>query len=152
MEIKELNKRMRFENERFGKCYQKFSTLINELKTQKLSDKVIEFTNQQIILINFSQEEKKLKKQVRISQQKILRLLEKEHKLVPKGYYRNLWMVLGMSTFGLPMGVAFGASLGNMGLLGIGLPIGMVIGIALGTKKDKDAAKNGKQLNFELKY
>ena len=152
MEIKELNKRMRFENERFGKCYQKLHTLVNELKTQKLSTKVIDFINKQIELINVTQEEKKLKKQVRLSQQKILRLLEKEHKLVPKGYYRNLWMVLGMSSFGIPMGVAFGAALGNMGLLGIGLPIGMVIGMPLGTKKDNDAAKKGRQLNFALKY
>jgi hypothetical protein len=34
-------------------------------------------------------------------------------------------MVLGMSAFGIPMGVAFGLSMGNIGLLGIGLPIGM---------------------------
>ena len=61
-------------------------------------------------------------------------------------------MVLGMSSFGIPMGVAFGAALGNMGLLGIGLPIGMVIGMPLGTKKDNDAAKKGRQLNFALKY
>lgn len=60
-------------------------------------------------------------------------------------------MVLGMPTIGLPIGVAFGASIGNMGLLGIGLPIGMVIGLALGSGMDKKVSKEGRQLNIELK-
>ena len=59
-------------------------------------------------------------------------------------------MVLGMSSFGLPLGVAFGASLSNMGLLGVGLPIGMVIGIAVGLKKDNQAAKEGRQLKYSI--
>ena len=56
-----------------------------------------------------------------------------------------------MSAFGLPIGVAFGLSLGNLGLLGIGLPIGMGIGVALGTFLDKKAKAAGKQLEVELK-
>lgn len=72
-------------------------------------------------------------------------------KLVPKNYYRNLWMILGMTTFGLPLGVAFGLSLGNIGLLALGLPIGMVIGLAVGSSLDKKASENGKQLDIELK-
>jgi hypothetical protein len=150
MEIKELKQRGYFTNEKNGKCYQKFSTLIDELLTLKLSSKVINFTNEQVDFLNKIQEEKKLKRQVKVCQQKILRLLEKEHKIVPIGYYRNLWMVLRMSSFGLPLGVAFGASLSNMGLLGVGLPIGMVIGIAVGLKKDNQAAKEGRQLKYSI--
>ena len=78
-------------------------------------------------------------------------MTEKELKIVPKNYYRNLWMVLGMSAFGLPLGVAFGLSLGNIGLLAIGLPIGMAIGTLVGSKLDKKALESGKQLDIELK-
>ena len=56
-------------------------------------------------------------------------------------------MFWGMSAFGLPLGIVFGASMGNTGLLGIGLPIGMVIGIAVGASMDTKAAKEGRQLN-----
>ena len=48
--------------------------------------------------------------------------------------------------------VAFGTSIGNMGLLGIGLPIGMVIGMAVGSGMDKKAVESGKQLDLEIKY
>jgi hypothetical protein len=56
-----------------------------------------------------------------------------------------------MTTFGLPIGVSIGLSLGNIGLLGIGLPIGMVIGLAFGSKLDKKALTENRQLNIELK-
>ncbi len=57
-----------------------------------------------------------------------------------------------MAAFGLPLGLTFGTSMGNMGLLGLGLPIGMVIGLVLGTAMDKKAAEAGKQLDLEIKY
>jgi hypothetical protein len=56
-----------------------------------------------------------------------------------------------MTSFGLPLGVAFGISIGNIGLLGLGLPIGMAIGLAVGTSMDKKAAAEGRQLAFEVK-
>ena len=62
---------------------------------------------------------------------------------------RIIRMALGMSAFGIPMGVAFGAATDNMGLIGIGIPIGMSIGIAVGAQKDAQAAKNGLQLKFK---
>ena len=71
--------------------------------------------------------------------------------MVPKNYYRNMWLALGMSVFGLPIGVAFGASIGNMGLLGVGLPIGMAIGTLVGSQMDKKALKESRQLNIEIK-
>ncbi len=150
MEIKQLKNRTHFSNSRAENLYRNLNSLLNELRLQKLSSPVISFINEQIELINTSHEERAFRKQLRIGQHKILKKVEKEHKIVPKNYYRNLWMILGMSTFGIPMGAAFGASIGNMGLLGIGLPIGMAIGIAVGMTKDNKAAKDGKQLNFDL--
>ena len=72
-------------------------------------------------------------------------------KLVPKFYYRNLWMVLGMSAFGIPLGVAFSMSIKNMAFIGIGLPIGMAIGMIVGTNMDKKAFDEGRQLDVVLK-
>ncbi len=147
--IKELNKRGVFQNKKITDCYQKFSDLLEELKAREISDKVIALINQEIDLINQESEEKALKKRVYKSQYKIIHTLEREHKIVPKNFYRNKWMVLGMTIFGLPFGVVFGSALGNMAFIGIGLPIGMPIGMAVGAKKDAEAAKNGLQLNFQ---
>ena len=88
---------------------------------------------------------------IKKAQTEILKLLEKEEKIVPVNHYRKLWMMMGMSTFGLPIGVAFGLSLGNMGMLGIGLPIGIAIGIGVGSSMDNKAKLAGRQLDFEVK-
>ena len=80
----------------------------------------------------------------------MIQVLEKEQKLVPKNYYRKIWLILGMSAFGLPLGVVFGFALDNMAFLGIGLPIGMVIGMAFGAQMDKKAEKEGRQINMEM--
>lgn len=74
--------------------------------------------------------------------------LKKENGLTTKGYYQRLWMVLGMSVFGMPFGAIFGLSMNNFGLFGIGLPIGMVIGIAVGAQKDKKAEAEGTVLEI----
>ncbi|MBQ0152941.1 MAG: hypothetical protein KBS61_08630, partial [Chryseobacterium sp.] len=58
---------------------------------------------------------------------------------------------LGMSGIGLPLGVAFGLSVGSIGLLGLGLPFGMAIGAGIGTSMDKKAQKEGRQLQVEIK-
>lgn len=86
------------------------------------------------------------------AQTRILRLLEKEMKIVPKNYYRNIWLSLGMGAFGLPMGVTLGAIFQNMGLPGIGLPIGIGIVIVAGVLKDKKALEEGRQLPISIKY
>ena len=81
---------------------------------------------------------------------RILKLIEKEQKLVPKNIYRNRWLAIGMSAFGIPFRVAFGISLGNMAFLAIGLPLGMAIGIAIGAGMDKKAFEEGRQLDLEI--
>ena len=78
-------------------------------------------------------------------------MIEKEEKLVPKNAYRTRWMAIGMSVFGVPIGMAFGASLGNMAFLAIGIPLGMAIGIAIGAGMDKKALEEGRQLDIEIR-
>ncbi len=77
-------------------------------------------------------------------------MVTKELKLVTKNQYRNMWFILGMSAFGVPIGVAIGLALGNIAFLGIGFPFGMVIGALVGINMDKKAFKEGRQLDIEL--
>src|SRR5690554_1383202 len=91
-------------------------------------------------------------KLVKKNQSKIHKVMEKELKLATKNHYRNLWLALGISAFGLPLGVGFGSLMKNMGLLVIGLPIGLALGLPVGTHLDKKAHEAGKQLKIELTY
>ncbi|OAQ39334.1 hypothetical protein A5893_10645 [Pedobacter psychrophilus] len=112
----------------------------------------MEFINDSITVINTSPLiEKDLKILVFKRQTAILKLLQKELKIVPKNHYQTLWMLFGFTAFGLPIGVAFGFLMDNMGLLGIGLPIGMGIGIVVGLLLDKKALKEGRQLDVVIK-
>jgi len=139
------------QDKKLMKAYIQFEQLLSELIKKDLPNEVITAINNEIEQLNaISDSGKKLRKQVSKAIRNILKLLEKELKLVPKNHHRNLWLAVGMSAFGVPLGVAFGAALDNMGLLGVGLPIGMVIGMAVGTTMDKKAFEEGRQLNLEI--
>lgn len=152
MEIKELKKRTSIEqNKKLVSVYAQFDKLLTELKKKELPEEIVKSINIGIDQINsVAESEKELRKQMRKTQSRILKLIETELKLVTKNHYRNTWLAIGMAAFGVPLGVAFGTSIGNMGLLGIGLPIGMVIGMAVGSGMDKKAFKSGKQLDLEI--
>jgi hypothetical protein len=154
MEIKELNKRPSIdENKKLISAYAQFDKLLTELKKKELPEEIAKYINTGIDQINsFSESEKELKKQIRKTQSGILKLIEKELKLVTKNHYRNTWLAVGMAVFGIPLGLALGTSIGNMGLLGIGLAIGMVIGMAVGAGMDKKAVESGRQLDIEINY
>lgn len=135
------------------KLYAQFDDLISELNGRQLPHEVVKVINHDIDQLNaISTSGKQLKSQIKLRQSKIVKLLEKELKLVTKGHYRNTWLALGMAVFGIPLGVAFGAINGNMGLLAIGLPLGMGIGLAVGSEMDRKAYNEGRQLEIELKY
>jgi predicted RND superfamily exporter protein len=129
-----------------------FQIIIAELNNKDVTDAVATQINIQIDSLNaFSGDAKLFRKQLYKTQTKILALVKKELKLVPINHYRSLWMAIGMAAFGMPIGVAYGTAIGNMGLLAIGIPIGMVIGMAVGAGMDKKAKQEGKQLNVEIK-
>jgi hypothetical protein len=154
MELKELKKRRGIEqNKRLIGSYSQLDNLLMELRKKELPEEIVNSINNGIDQINsVSESEKELRKQIKKTQSSILKLIEKELKLVTKNHYRNTWLAVGMAAFGLPLGAALGTSLGDIGLLGLGLPIGMVIGMAVGSGMDKKAFKDGKQLNLEIKY
>ena len=152
MNIIELKERESFsENIKTNRVYLKFKKLLKELIKKDLPSIIVESVNHDIEELNSTSfTDKNLRKLVYQKQTKILMLLKKELKIVPKNYYQNQWIALGMSAFGLPIGVVFGLSMGNWAFLGIGLPIGMAIGICLGMAMDKKAFAEGRQLDLTV--
>lgn len=152
MEIKKLLKRSKTERyPKTLKLFQKFTYLTEELSRKKLNDSTVDHINSYIEDLNNSlAKQKKYHTDLRDAYNEALKYLRKNEKIVPKHYYRNLWLAIGMSSFGVPIGVAFGLVFDNMAFLGIGLPIGMGIGIAIGANLDDKAKKEGKQLDIQL--
>ena len=135
---------------KLSRIYTQFQNLIKELKERELPDKIIETVNKDIEDLNAtSLVGKEFKKLIWQKMRKILNLLDKELKIVRKNHYLSIWLSLGMSVFGLPIGVIYGLIMGNIGLLGTGFGFGMIIGMLLGTGLDKKALKEGRQLDFE---
>ncbi|MBX2872896.1 MAG: hypothetical protein KTR30_12370 [Saprospiraceae bacterium] len=151
MEIESLKNRPEITtDEKLSKKYGFFRSLLTEIGKREIPEDILNQINERVHTVNsFQGPVKGLKKVLRKEQYGIIQLLEKELKLVPKGHYRNMWMAIGMSAFGVSMGAAFGVAFDNMAFLGMGIPMGMAIGIAIGTGMDEKAAKEGRQLSFE---
>jgi hypothetical protein len=153
MNIIELNNAQKISStKKLVTIYEQFDNLLSELRKHDLPIHIKEVINSYINEINTSTlTGSDFIKLVKLKQSSILKQIEKELKIVPKNYYRNIWMVIGMSGIGMPVGVAFGLSMGNIALLGLGFPIGMAVGMAVGASLDKKAIQQGKQLNIEIK-
>lgn len=141
------------QHEKLNASYKQLNLLLSELREKELKNETIKSINENIDQLNSVEgSEKVLSKEIKNTLSFIIKLIEKHHKLVTKNHYRNTWLAVGMAAFGIPLGVAFGTSLGNMAFLGIGLPIGMAIGIAVGTTMDKKAFDEGRQIDLEIKH
>lgn len=153
MEINSLIQRPGIQgNEKLAIKYKQFELLLEELNTKGLSDEVVVLINEKVDQLNaLSDSDSKLKKTVHKGQSRVIQVVAQQAKIVPQNYYRNLWLALGMSAFGIPLGVVVGTMTGNMGLLGLGLPFGMLIGIIIGSGLDKKASEEGRQLKVELR-
>lgn len=139
-------------NPKLNNAYIQLVDILNELRKKDLPQTIVEEINARIALLNSaSDSESELKKAIKTTQSDIIKLLEKELKIVPKSYYRNMWMALGIAAFGVPLGVVFGMSIGNMGMMAVGIPIGMAVGLGVGMSMDKKAFEEGRQLDIEIK-
>jgi hypothetical protein len=137
-------------NPKLSKQFSSLQSLLEAIGKKEVPEVQLQKINEIIGGINvFSGTDQELIKAIKAGQSIFIKLLEKELKIVPQNHYQMQWMVLGMSVFGLLLGVAFGAAMGNMGLLGIGLPIGMAIGIAVGKGMDTKAKNEGRQLDWK---
>lgn len=133
--------------------YHQLRKLLDEVGQKKISATTVNSINKEIETINTTPLlDKDLHKLLKEKQTYLIKMLEKEHKIVPKNYYRSIWLAAGMGAFGLPIGVAFGLLIGNIAFLSIGLPIGMAIGVGVGTLLDKKAVDEGRQLDIEIKH
>ena len=148
-EIKNLSN-----DSRLSEIYNQFAILLSELRKKELPESMILSINNEVEEINKSGilNSNDLRKLIKKKQTVILRLIEKDLKLVPINYYRTLWLALGMTVFGIPLGVLTGVLIGKPGLFMLGLPIGVAIGVTVGTAMDKKAVKENRQLNVEIKY
>ncbi|WBL26805.1 hypothetical protein [Zunongwangia sp. HGR-M22] len=150
MELKSIKPRADIaQNKKAYKTFSQFMGFTEVIKQQELTDPVIEKLNVEIDKANEAPI-KKLKNQIRKSQLKMLQIIEKDLKLVPKNYYQNTWIAIGISAIGIPLGTVFGLVLDNMAYLGLGIPIGLAIGFAIGSQKDKKAKKENRQMNMEV--
>ncbi|SFU05472.1 hypothetical protein SAMN04489724_3662 [Algoriphagus locisalis] len=140
------------ENPKLSKAAHNLSTLLGAIEKKNIPEPTEAKLNEIMAGVNnFPGPDPELLKQIKSAQAAILKLVENELGLVAKNHYQLQWLALGMATFGVPLGVVFGLSLGNMAFIGIGLPIGMAIGIAFGSSKDKQAEEQGKQLDWAAK-
>lgn len=93
--------------------------LLGLLRERELPDYVVDRINEGVTKINeFKGDYKELGKLILKFSRETLTFLEKELKLVSKNHYQNQWMAIGLAAFGVPLGVAFGTSLGNMAFMG----------------------------------
>lgn len=146
----QLNDSLLQENTTLQVAEQKLQKLLQILRQRQLPDPVVQSFNEEINSINNSSlTGKEMLRFLQKKQTNLLNTLEKELKLVPKNYYRNLWMPLGLAAFGVPIGLVFGIALDQMVYLGLGLPLGLVIGMVVGNTMDKKAEEEGRQLDFE---
>ena len=130
-------------------AYDRFAEVLQAIENLDLKEETIDEINKNTSLVNEVNDSKKLKSLLQKKRYTILQILEKKEKLVAKNHYRNLWLALGMTIFGIPFGLIFSMSLDNMAFFAIGLPIGMPIGMAIGAQMDNKANLEGRQLALE---
>lgn len=129
--------------------FKKLELLISELETLHLHQNVQEAINLEIYNINrTSLLGKEFVRMLNKSQAKILKIIKKEHGIVPKNYYANLWSLFGVSGLGIPIGIGLGKLLNNMRLFVLGIPLGIGLASLIGLALDKKAFKEGRQLKF----
>lgn len=135
------------------RLYEQLGHLLTALEQKTLSAETDHLIGQVIEQLNAMDDaDPKLARLIKEKERSLLNWVEKQHQIVPKNHYRTRWTLLGMSAFGVPVGVAIGTSIGHLGLLGVGLPIGMAVGYSIGVKMDKKAQQEDRQLDFEAKY
>ncbi|MEJ2596034.1 MAG: hypothetical protein P8100_13140 [bacterium] len=152
MKINRLQKRQEIEqNKKLKSRFDRLNNLLDEINSKDIPDDIAEAINRHVEAFNsYAGTGQGLRKITRKAQSAILLIVEKQLKLVPKNHYLVRWMAIGMSVFGIPLGVIIGIVLDNMAFLAIGIPIGMVLGMAIGAGMDKKAQEDGRQLNFEV--
>ena len=138
LEVKEKNQLKKKEQ----KALEQFNELISALNDKELDEEMIEHIKGNMSNVRSELTFNTIKKE----ESKILDYVKREKGYVAQNHYMTLWIALGMSAIGVPIGVAIGLALDQLGFMGIGIGGGLAIGVAIGSAKDKKAKEQGKQL------
>ena len=148
-QINSIKERSLPKGKRLEKNYNTMRLLVEKINERDLNAATVEVVNEQVEILN-SADDKVIKSTLRKTRSKILTVLEKEMKLVTANHYMTRWMALGMTVFGVPIGVSYGVAIDNMGMMGVGIAIGMSVGLAIGSGMDKKAKEEGRQLDVKI--
>jgi hypothetical protein len=129
-------------NKKEQKAVDHFNELIDALNDKEIDETTENYIKERISIIKDNVTFNTIKKE----ESKILDFVNKELGYLAQNHYMSLWIALGMSAFGVPLGVAIGLALDQLGFMGIGIAVGLAIGVGVGSSKDKEAKKQGKQL------
>lgn len=143
---------MEFNAEKFGNedAVAELNNLLKHLKERTLSKATEDYISLKLQeLKRAAGTEKEKAKTLTAAKNDILEHLRKEHNLVPENYYTTHWMPVGMSAFGLPIGVVFFAVTDNSAFIALGLPLGLGLGSLYGATLDKKAEADGRVLKYE---
>ncbi|WP_442264973.1 hypothetical protein ACSIGC_11530 [Tenacibaculum sp. ZS6-P6] len=153
MEIIELKKNNYLtQKETTKKAFSNLEKTLVALRRLNLSEDSVIKINDKIQEINSFNEdsERKFRRKILIQKSNIINLMVKTEGLIPEKHYQNQWFVLGMTTFGIPIGLVFSMAIGSTAFLGLGFPLGMLIGSMIGKQKDEKAKKEGKQISLSF--
>ncbi len=85
-------------NPKVNRLYMQLQDLLEKSDQKKLSDNAVQFINQEIEEINSANRfQSEIQKLIKQKQTLIIKFSEKEFKIVPENYYRNLWLAIGMT-------------------------------------------------------
>ena len=124
------------------KAVDHFNELIDALNDKEIDETTEDYIKKRISVIKDNFTYNTIKKE----ESKILDYINKQLGYVAENHYKSLWIALGMSAIGVPIGVAIGLALDQLGFMGIGIAFGLAIGVGIGSSKDQEAKKQGKQL------
>ena len=158
MEIIELQLTENLSNgTKLNKSITQLRALLRAIKEKELPTEIVEVINQDVARLNTSSLNRDdLRKDINLKVKKILSMLKKELKIVPRKHYQHRWYGFGV-LFGVEMGLLgliiwlisdFSISVASI-FLGTGIVIGQGVGLTVGTIKDKKVLKKGRQLDFE---
>ncbi|MCE1197890.1 MAG: hypothetical protein LWW85_02880 [Marinilabiliales bacterium] len=137
---------------RLTRRYAVLQRLLETLKHKNLPEGLVLQINKEIEMVNgYEGIDAAHPAFVARAEKRIWRLLEKEGRLVPVGYYAQLWMGLGMAVFGVPIGLALSQPQNHAAYLPIGIAIGLSLGLSIGGILDHKARREGRQLDLKRK-
>lgn len=149
--INELDIHTNFKSEKTVYSLQRIETYLEALKRHgtPIPEPIEQEINKELALISsFDGSESELQFKLFALYDHIKKMMAAELKLVPKNHYQSIWMSLGLSLFGLPVGLLWYFMTDSVVYIALGLPIGLLIGMSVGINLDRKAEREGRQLDF----